>query len=63
MGHQALCGVLHREDISSEGVSDGAGISADLSLALFSRLTKNALTFGSFGVGNFFVLADPQQRD
>lgn len=57
-GHEALCAVPHRGGISSEGVRDGAGISEDLSLRLFSRLTGRKLETGAIGVGNFFLPAD-----
>ncbi|ADO44133.1 glutamate synthase-related protein [Ketogulonicigenium vulgare] len=57
-GHEALCAVPHRGGMSSEGVGDGAGISVDLSLQFFSRLTGVELTPGAFGVGNFFLPAD-----
>ncbi|MEM6301778.1 MAG: glutamate synthase-related protein [Pseudomonadota bacterium] len=54
-GHEALCAVPHRGGMSSEGVGDGAGISVDLSVELFSRLTGAELEKGRFGVGNFFM--------
>jgi glutamate synthase (NADPH/NADH) large chain len=62
-GHEALCAVPHRGGMSSEGVGDGAGISVDLSLNLFSKLTGRDLAPGSFGVGNFFLPADASQHD
>ncbi|MFV0473087.1 MAG: glutamate synthase-related protein [Pikeienuella sp.] len=61
MGHQALCAVPHRGGMSSEGVGDGAGVSVDLSLSLFRKLTGRALEPGAYGVGNFFMPADPAQ--
>ncbi|MEL6920209.1 MAG: glutamate synthase-related protein, partial [Pseudomonadota bacterium] len=57
-GHEALCAVPHRGGMSSEGVGDGAGISVDLSVTFFSRITGNALREGEFGVGNFFMCDD-----
>ena len=62
-GHEALCAVPHRGGMSSEGVGDGAGISVDLSLHFFRKLTGAALQPGGFGVGNFFLPADPAQHD
>ena len=35
-GHEALCAVPHRGDMSSEGVGDGAGVSIDLSIRFFN---------------------------
>ncbi|WP_417264050.1 glutamate synthase-related protein [Celeribacter sp.] len=61
MGHEALCAVPHRGGMSSEGVGDGAGISVDLSLSLFEKLTGEKLEKGAFGVGNFFMPADGSQ--
>lgn len=61
-GHEALCAVPHRGGMSSEGVGDGAGISVDLSLAFFRKLTGAELQHGAFGVGNFFLPADPSQQ-
>ncbi|MEM8773675.1 MAG: glutamate synthase-related protein [Pseudomonadota bacterium] len=57
-GHEALCAVPHRGGMSSEGVGDGAGVSVDLSLEFFSKLTGKLLEKGAFGVGNFFMPAD-----
>ncbi|MEN0000865.1 MAG: glutamate synthase-related protein [Pseudomonadota bacterium] len=57
-GHEALCAVPHRGGMSSEGVGDGAGISVDLSVKFFSRLTGKKLKEGEFGVGNFFMCDD-----
>ncbi|MEM1429095.1 MAG: glutamate synthase large subunit, partial [Pseudomonadota bacterium] len=62
MGHEALCAVPHRGGMSSEGVGDGAGISVDLSLGFFGKLTGRPLEQGAFGVGNFFMPADPAQH-
>ncbi|MEM8941179.1 MAG: glutamate synthase-related protein [Pseudomonadota bacterium] len=62
-GHEALCAVPHRGGMSSEGVGDGAGVSVDLSVALFSRLTGRELEKGRFGVGNFFMPEDAQFHD
>ncbi|MEM6971227.1 MAG: glutamate synthase-related protein [Pseudomonadota bacterium] len=58
-GHEALCAVPHRGGMSSEGVGDGAGISVDLSVPFFEKLTGRALVAGAFGVGNFFMPNDP----
>jgi glutamate synthase (NADPH/NADH) large chain len=59
-GHEALCAVPHRGGMSAEGVGDGAGISADLSLGFFRKLTGlTDLQPRRFGVGNFFLPADP----
>ena len=57
-GNEALCAVPHRGGMSSEGVGDGAGISIDLSLRFFKKLTGSNLTPGLFGVGNFFLPSD-----
>ncbi|MEM6375865.1 MAG: glutamate synthase large subunit, partial [Pseudomonadota bacterium] len=62
-GHEALCAVPHRGGMSSEGVGDGAGISVDLSLAFFRKLTGENLTRGAFGVGNFFLPGDHKSHD
>ncbi|MEM8571993.1 MAG: glutamate synthase-related protein [Pseudomonadota bacterium] len=62
-GHEALCAVPHRGGMSSEGVGDGAGISVDLSLAFFRKLTGQKLEKGGFGVGNFFLPADTREHD
>ncbi len=62
-GHEALCAVPHRGGMSSEGVGDGAGISVDLSLRFFSKLTGQDLKAGRFGVGNFFMPSDDAQLD
>ncbi|MEM7599721.1 MAG: glutamate synthase large subunit, partial [Pseudomonadota bacterium] len=61
-GHQALCAVPHRGGMSSEGVGDGAGVSVDLSLGFFRKLSGVDLQPGAFGVGNFFLPADPAQH-
>ena len=58
-GHEALCAVPHRGGMSAEGVGDGAGISVDLSLGFFRKLTGRAdLRPRGFGVGNFFLPND-----
>ncbi|MEM0990237.1 MAG: glutamate synthase-related protein [Pseudomonadota bacterium] len=62
-GHQALCAVPHRGGMSSEGVGDGAGISVDLSLSFFQKVTGLSLEPGGFGVGNFFLPQDESQHD
>lgn len=62
-GHEALCAVPHRGGMSSEGVGDGAGVSVDLSLRFFRKLTGVALKAGRFGVGNFFLPTDVAQHD
>ncbi|MEM7005437.1 MAG: glutamate synthase central domain-containing protein, partial [Pseudomonadota bacterium] len=60
--HEALCAVPHRGGMSSEGVGDGAGISFDISVALFSKLTGRTLKPEAFGVGNFFLPEDEDCR-
>ncbi|MEM6682472.1 MAG: glutamate synthase-related protein, partial [Pseudomonadota bacterium] len=60
--HEALCAVPHRGGMSSEGVGDGAGVSVDLSAALFTKLVGRPLACGRFGVGNFFLPADSDRR-
>ncbi|MEM6550807.1 MAG: glutamate synthase-related protein, partial [Planctomycetota bacterium] len=62
-GHESLCGVPHRGGMSSEGVGDGAGISVDLSLKFFRKVTGVDLEPGAFGVGNFFLPSDPNERE
>lgn len=57
-GHEALCTIPHRGGMSAEGVGDGAGVSIDLSLPFFRRLTGQTLEAGRFGVGNFFLPSD-----
>lgn len=58
-GHEALCAVTHRGGMSAEGVGDGAGVSLDLSLSFFRKLTgEHGLQTGQFGVGNFFPAAE-----
>ena len=61
-GHEALCAVPHRGGMSSEGVGDGAGISVDLSLQFFEKVTGQTLEPGGFGVGNFFLPANDQEH-
>ena len=62
-GHEALCAVPHRGGMSAEGVGDGAGVSVDLSIESFKRITHSELTLGEFGVGNFFLPNDTAQHD
>ena len=62
LGHEALCKVPHRGGMASDGVGDGAGISVDLSLNFFEKLTKKKLKKGLFGVGNFFLPMDPRDK-
>ncbi|MGV3549353.1 glutamate synthase-related protein [Rhizobium sp.] len=63
-GHEALCAVPHRGGMSAEGTGDGAGVSVDLSLSFFRKLTGRAdLEPGRFGVGNFFLPADTSQHE
>ena len=57
-GHEALCAVPHRGGMSAEGVGDGAGVSIDLSLKFFRKVTGAKLIAGAFGVGNFFLPDD-----
>lgn len=54
-GHEALCAIPHRGGMSSEGVGDGAGVSLDLSIKFFSKISLHDLKQGEFGVGNFFL--------
>jgi len=61
-GHEALCAVPHRGGMSAEGVGDGAGVSVDLSVEFFNKVTNSDLTPGEFGVGNFFLPNDPSQH-
>lgn len=62
-GHEALCAVPHRGGMSAEGVSDGAGVSVDISLGFFRKLTgRDDLQPRRFGVGNFFLPNDPAFR-
>ena len=63
LGHQALCSVPHRGGMSAEGVGDGAGVSLDLSVNFFEKLTGVKLISGKFGVGNFFLPSDETQHD
>ena len=62
-GHEALCAVPHRGGMSSQGVGDGAGVSVDLSVGFFSKLTGVDLGPGTFGVGNFFLPSGPKLAD
>ena len=61
--HEALCAVPHRGGMSSEGVGDGAGISIDLSLDFFSKITSRKLIKERFCVGNFFMPKDKKNED
>ena len=61
-GHEALCAVPHRGGMSSSGIGDGAGITIDISTELFSKLVGEKLTYGSFGVGNFFLPKDAEKK-
>lgn len=62
-GHEALCAVPHRGGMSAEGVGDGAGVSVDISLGFFRKLTgRDDLQPRRFGVGNFFLPNDPVFR-
>lgn len=55
-GREALCSVPHRGGMSSEGVGDGGGVSVDLSLRFFRKVTgRSDLRAGHFCVGNFFL--------
>ena len=58
---EALCSVPHRGGMSSEGVGDGGGVSMDLSLAFFRKVTgRSDLQLGRFCVGNFFLPQTPK---
>jgi glutamate synthase (NADPH/NADH) large chain len=49
--------------MSAEGVGDGAGVSVDISLGFFRKLTgRDDLQPRRFGVGNFFLPNDPAFR-
>jgi len=61
-GHEALCAVPHRGGMSSSGIGDGAGITIDISTELFSKLVGEKLTYGAFGVGNFFLPKDEKKK-
>ena len=63
LGHEALCTIPHRGGMNAEGVGDGAGINVDLSVLFFSRITGSRLRSGEFGVGNFFMPDDPENRN
>ena len=59
--HAALCEVPHRGGMNAEGVGDGAGVSVDLSVRLFRKLTGIAdLEAGRVGVGHFFLPNNPE---
>ena len=62
LGHEAMCNVPHRGGMASDGVGDGAGISVDLSLNYFEKLTRKKLKKGFFGVGNFFLPLDLKNK-
>jgi glutamate synthase (NADPH/NADH) large chain len=49
--------------MSAEGVGDGAGVSVDLSIEFFQKITNIDLKAGQFGVGNFFMPNRQDQRD
>ena len=55
--------VLGFTRMSSEGVGDGAGVSVDLSIEFFQKITNTDLKAGQFGVGNFFMPNRQEQRD
>ena len=56
---EALCSVPHRGGISALGVGDGGGVSIDLSLRFFRKVTgRRDLRLGRFCVGNFFLPTD-----
>ena len=58
---EALCSVPHRGGISALGVGDGGGVSIDLSLRFFRKITRRRdLRLGRFCVGNFFLPTDPE---
>ncbi|MBQ7807120.1 hypothetical protein, partial [Rhodococcus sp. (in: high G+C Gram-positive bacteria)] len=62
-GREALCSVPHRGGMSSEGVGDGGGVSVDLSLRFFRKVTgRSDLRAGRFCVGNFFLPDDDAQH-
>ncbi len=62
-GSEALCSVPHRGGMSSEGVGDGGGVSVDLSLRFFRKVTgRPDLRAGRFCVGNFFLPDDDAQH-
>ena len=60
-GEHALCAIPHRGGMSSEDVGDGGGVSMDLSLAFFRKVTgRSDLQLGRFCVGNFFLPQTPK---
>ncbi len=62
-GREALCSVPHRGGMSSEGVGDGGGVSVDLSLRFFRKVTgRSDLRAGRFCVGNFFLPDDDAEH-
>jgi glutamate synthase (NADPH/NADH) large chain len=52
-GHEALCSVPHRGGMSAEGVGDGAGVSVDLSIEFFQKITNTDLKAGSLALETF----------
>ncbi|ROZ88911.1 glutamate synthase-related protein [Gordonia sp. OPL2] len=57
---EALCSVPHRGGMSALGVGDGGGVSMDLSLRFFRKITgRPDLRLGRFCVGNFFLPTGP----
>ncbi|MEE3848719.1 glutamate synthase-related protein [Gordonia sp. LSe1-13] len=61
---EALCSVPHRGGMSALGVGDGGGVSMDLSLRFFRKVTGRAdLALGRFCVGNFFLPTDAGGAD
>ncbi|MFW0797443.1 glutamate synthase-related protein [Gordonia sp. CPCC 205515] len=61
---EALCSVPHRGGISSLGVGDGGGVSMDLSVRFFRKVTgRTDLRLGRFCVGNFFLPTDEHDAD
>ncbi|AZG44760.1 glutamate synthase-related protein [Gordonia insulae] len=57
---EALCSVPHRGGRSALGVGDGGGVSMDLSLRFFRKITgRPELRLGRFCVGNFFLPDEP----
>ncbi|MDL9946044.1 glutamate synthase-related protein [Gordonia sp. ABSL11-1] len=58
---EALCSVPHRGGMSALGVGDGGGVSMDLSLRFFRKITgRPDLRLGRFCVGNFFLPTEPE---
>lgn len=63
LADEALCKVPHRGGINAEGVGDGGGACFDLSVRFYRELTGQALTQGSFAIGNFFLPKNAAQRN